>query len=109
MGAAYVSLDNRLPSRFFSVLGPPSSMRGELSGMDAVVADAPGNEDLTILADSLASIQKLACMQRQDSQEGLNGHSEKALLESLVRRMNERARAQVFTRTIKVPPIRSTH
>jgi hypothetical protein len=57
MGAAYVALDNRLPPRSFAVLGPPSSMRGELSGIDAAVADAPGEEDLTILTDSLTSIQ----------------------------------------------------
>jgi hypothetical protein len=76
MGAAYVALDNRLPPRSFVVLGPPSSMRGELSGIDAAVADAPGEEDLTILTDSLTSIQKLASMQRQDFPERLNGHPE---------------------------------
>jgi ribonuclease HI len=105
MGAAYVALDNRLPPRSesFVVLGPPSSMRGELSGIDAAVADAPGEEDLTILTDSLTSIQKLASMQRQDFPERLNGHPEKVLLESLVRRINERARAQVFTRIVKCP------
>ena len=38
-------------------------------------------------------------MQRQDFQELLNGQPEKALrvIESPVRRINERARAQVFT------------
>jgi ribonuclease HI len=62
----------------------------------------PGDEELTILTDSLTSIQKLAGMQRQDFQEWLNGRPEKALLESLVQRINGRARAQVFTRIIKV-------
>jgi hypothetical protein len=78
-------------------------MRGELSGINAAVADAPGDEELTILTDSLTYIQKLAGMQRQDLQEWLNGHPEKALLESLVQRINERTRAQVFTCFIKVP------
>jgi hypothetical protein len=57
MGAAYVALDNtdRLPPRSLVVLGPPSSLRGQLSGIDAAVADAPGDsdEELTILTDSL--------------------------------------------------------
>ena len=66
MGAAYVSLDNRLPTRSFVVLGPHASIRAELSAMDEVVTDAPGDEDLTILTDSLSSIQKLQNMQRQD-------------------------------------------
>lgn len=103
MGAAYVALDNKLPPRSFVVLGPPSSMRGELTGMDAAVADTPVDTDLTILTDSLASMQKLQGLQRQDFQDWLHGHPEKALLESLVQRINERARAQAFTRIIKVP------
>ena len=70
-GAAYVALDNRMPPLAFTVLGPPSSMRGELTGMDAAVADAPGDEDLTILTDSLASIQKLQGLQQQDFQDWL--------------------------------------
>ena len=107
MGAAFVALDNRLPPRSFVVLGPPSSKRGEISGIEAAVDDAPGDEELTILTDNLSSIQKLAGMQRQDFQEWLDGHPEKALLESLVQRINERARAQVFARIIKVPAHRA--
>ena len=34
MGAAYVSLGDRLPARSFVVLGPPSTMRAELSALD---------------------------------------------------------------------------
>ena len=47
MGAAYVSLDDRLPARSFVVLGPPSTMRAELSALDQAVADAPADEDRT--------------------------------------------------------------
>ena len=107
MGAAYVCLDNQLPSRSFVVLGPPSSLRGELSAIDEVVADAPLDKDLSVLTDSLTSILKLRNLQRQDFAEWLHGHPEKALLESLVKRINERARAQVFTRIIKVPAHRA--
>ena len=107
MGAAYVSLDNRLPTRSFVVLGPPASLRAELSAIDEVVTDAPGDEDLTVLTDSLSSIQKLQNMQRQDFPEELHGHPERPLLESLVKRINARARAQVFTRIIKVPAHRA--
>ena len=103
MGGAYVSLDNKLPTRSFVVLGPPSSMRAELSPMDEAVADAPGDQDLTLLTDSLTSIQRLMEMQRQDFPAWLHGHPERALLESLVRRINARARARVLTRIIKVP------
>ena len=46
MGAAYVSLEDRLPARSFVVLGPPSAMRAELSALDQAVADAPADEDL---------------------------------------------------------------
>ena len=107
MGAAYVALDGRIPARSFVVLGPPSSMRAELSGMDEVATDAPMDEDLTILTDSLSSIQKLCCMQRQDFPEWLHGHPERPLLQSLVTRINTRARAQVVTRIIKVPAHRA--
>jgi ribonuclease HI len=107
MGAAYVALDGRITARSFVVLGPPSSMRAELSGMDEVATDAPMDEDLTILTDSLSSIQKLCCMQRQDFPEWLHGHPERPLLQSLVTRINTRERAQVVTRIIKVPAHRA--
>ena len=107
MGAAYVSLGDRLPARSFVVLGPPSAMRAELSGLDQAVADAPADEELTILTDSLSSIQKLESLQRKDFPEWLHGHPEQVLLESLVARLNERARAKVLTRVIKVPAHRA--
>ncbi len=78
-------------------------MRAELSGLDQAVADAPADEELTILTDSLSSIQKLENLQRKDFPEWLHGHPEKVLLDCLVARLNERARAKVLTRVIKVP------
>jgi len=103
MGAAYVALGNRIPPRSFVVLGPPSAMRSELSGLDQALADAPAETDLTLLTDSLSSITKLMSMQRQDFPEWLHGHPEKVLLESITHRINARARAKVMTRLIKVP------
>ena len=52
-------------------LVPPSGMLSELSGLDRVVADAPTDEDLAILTDSLSFIQKLESRQRRDFPEWL--------------------------------------
>ena len=65
--------------------------------MDQFVADAPVDEDLTILTDSLSSIQRLENLQWRNFPELLDGHPEKVLLESLVVRLNERVRKNVFT------------
>ena len=85
--AAYVSLSDKLPASSFVVLGPPSAMRAELSALDQVVADALADEELTVLTDSLSSMQK--DMQRRDFPEWLHSHPEKVLLESLVVRARE--------------------
>jgi len=103
MGAAYVALGDRIPPRSFVVLGPPSVMRAELSGLDQAVADAPIEEDLTLLTDSASSMIKLTNMQRKDFAEWLYDHPERALLNSIVTRINARAQAKVMTRFIKVP------
>ena len=55
-------------------------MRAELSGLDQVVADTPADEDLTVLTDSLSSLQKLESLQRRDFPELLHGNQEKVLL-----------------------------
>jgi len=104
MGAAYVSLDAcAMPPRSFVVLGPPSAMRAELSGIDQAVTDAPLDQDVTILTDSLSSMQKLEAMQRHDFPEWIHNHPERVLLESIVTRINTRARARVHTRFVKIP------
>ena len=78
-------------------------MLAELSALDQAVADAPADEDLTVLTDSLTSLQKLQNIQRRDWLEWLYGHPEHVLLESLVSLLNERARKQVLTLLVKVP------
>ena len=103
MGAAYVALSNRIPARSFVVLGPPSVMRAELSGLDQAIADAPAQEDLTLLTDSASSIKKLMHMQRRDFAEWLYDHPDGVLLSSIARRVNERAQGRVMTRFVKVP------
>ncbi len=65
MGAAYVAKDNRLPSRSAAVLGQPSSIRPELTGIALALEDCPGKEDLNIITDSLSSMRLLKNMQRQ--------------------------------------------
>ena len=72
-----------MPPRSFEVFGPPSAMRAELSGLDQAIADAPFDKDLTILTDSLASIQQLEASP-QDFPEWLHGHLERVFLESVV-------------------------
>lgn len=101
MGAAYVSLDDRMPAHTFVVLGPSSSMRAELSAI--AVEDAPVVEDLTILTDSLSSIVKLQAMQRRGFPEWLHVHPETTILLSVVGKVNARARAGVHTGLVKVP------
>ena len=104
MGCAYVSLDhNTMPQRAFVVFGPPSAMRTELSGLDQAVATTPLYQDLTILTDSLESMQKLEALPRKDFSEWLHCYMERVLLESVVARINMRAKARVLTRIVKVP------
>ena len=45
---------------------PPSSIRPELTGIALALVDCPGEEDLTILTESLGSIGLLKSMQRSD-------------------------------------------
>ena len=101
-GTAYVSLGNRLQARSFVVLSPPSAILVNLSALDQAVADAPADEDLTVLTDSLTSLQKLQNLQRRNWPEWLHCHPEQVLLECLVARLNERALKQVLTLLVKV-------
>ena len=106
LGAAYVSLGDRqakAASPLVCHARPALSHAGGASALDQAVADAPADEDLTLLTDSLTALQKLQNLQRRDWPEWLHGHPEQELLESLVARLNERARKQILTRLVKVP------
>ena len=48
-------------------------------------------------------MQKLGALQRKDFPEWLHCHPERALLESVVARINMRAKVRVLTRVVKVP------
>jgi hypothetical protein len=66
MEAAYVTKDNRLPSRSVAVFGQPLSIRPELTGVILALEDCPGGEYLNILTDSLSSMRLLKSMHRND-------------------------------------------
>jgi hypothetical protein len=67
MGAVMVAKDYRLPARSVAVFGQPSSLRPELSGIALALEDCPGQEDLSVLTDSLSAMRLLKSMQREDS------------------------------------------
>ncbi len=47
--------DGRLPARSASVFGQPSSIRPELTEFTLALEACPGEEDLSVLTDSLSS------------------------------------------------------
>ncbi len=68
MGAAVVAKDGRIKARSVAVLGQPSSIRPELTGIALAPEGCPAKEDLNILTDSLShgSMRLLMGMQRKD-------------------------------------------
>ena len=102
MGAAMVAKDDRLPARSVAVFGPPSSLRPELTGIAIALEDCPGEEDLTILTDSLSSMRLLKSMQRGDFPLSLHRHPVRQLLVHVVKLINRRAETGRATRFIKV-------
>jgi hypothetical protein len=57
MGAAFVAKDSRLAERSVAVLGPPSSIRPELTGIALALEACPQEEELTILTDCLSAMR----------------------------------------------------
>ncbi len=96
MGAAYVTKDNRLPSRAGSVavFGQPSSIRAELTGIALALEDCPGEEDLNIITDGLSSMRLLKNMQRQDFPLQLRRHTARQLLLHATKLINKRAESE---------------
>ena len=62
MGSAAVFLHSRMPTLKQAVNGEPSSTTAELTALTMVTQVAPLNEPLTILTDSLTSLQNLVSM-----------------------------------------------
>ena len=102
MGAAYVSIGGRLPSRSVSVFGQPSSIRPELTGIAMALKDCPDEEDLNILTDSLSAMVLLRSMQRRDLPLWLYRHPARQLLQHTAQLINRRAERGRITRFIKV-------
>jgi ribonuclease HI len=102
MGAAFVSMRNRLPSRSVTVLGSASSTRPELTGIALALEASPSDEDLTILTDSLVSMTTLFSLRRADFPLSLHGNACRTLLTHVVTLLNRRHAAGVVTRLVKV-------
>jgi ribonuclease HI len=102
MGAAFVAKDGRVQTRSVAVFGQPSSTRPELTGIALALEECPIEEDLTILTDSLSSMDLLQSMQRGDFPLSLYRHSVRHLLLHVVTLLNKRAAAGRITRFIKV-------
>jgi ribonuclease HI len=104
MGVALVAKDARLPARGVSVIGQPSSLRQELTGIALALEDCPGEEDLNILTDSLSSesMRLLKSMQRGDFPLSLHQHPVLQLLLHVIKQLNRRAETGCITRFIMV-------
>jgi ribonuclease HI len=59
MGATFVAKDGRVQARSVAVFGQLSSIRPELTGIALALEECPIEEDLTILTDSLSSMDLL--------------------------------------------------
>ncbi len=102
MGAAYVAKDNRLPSRSVAVFGQQQYIRPELTGITLSLEDCPGEEDLSIITDSLSSMRLLKNMQGQDFPLQLYRHTVRLRLLHITYLINKRAESGRTTHFIKV-------
>jgi len=102
MGAAMVCLGNKLPSRSVSVSGPPSSPRAELTGILLALEEPDESSDITVLTDSLVSIQWLIAAQRVDWPLWMRGIAERQLLRAVINKLNRRSERSARTRIVKV-------
>ena len=88
MGSAAVFLHSRMPTLKQAVNGEPSSTTAELTALTMVTQVAPLNEPLTILTDSLTSLQNLVSMKRSDFCKDLHRHPQRLLINELGRALN---------------------
>jgi ribonuclease HI len=102
MGAAFVSMGERIPARSVAVFGPASSTRPELTGISLALENCPITENLTILTDSLDSLTSLFNLRRADFPQTLFRHPSRHLLVHLVSLLNNRHAAGALTRLVKV-------
>ena len=102
MGAAMVCMGNQVPSRSVAVSGPPSSPRAELTGILLALEEAAESASVTILTDSLVSIQWLKAAQRLDWPLWMRGIAERQLLRAVIHKLNRRSEQSGSTRIVKV-------
>ena len=103
MGAAGCWLEQVLPDFSFFVHGMPKSITPELSAIAWAIKQAPKEQTLTILTDSLTSLRMLTNMQRKDFSLWLHGDPNRSLLEHTVRLVNERVAEGQQIHFAKVP------
>lgn len=101
MGCSAVFLDGR-PTLRRGVHGDPCSTTAELSGLLMATDAASLLEPLTILTDSLTSLQTLTSMHRKDFCKDLQRHPQRRLITDLVNSLNHRASAGASTLFVKV-------
>ena len=102
MGSAAVFLHNRMPILKMAVHGEPSSTTAELTALTMVTRAAPLDEPLTVLTDSLTSLQNLISMKRSDFCKDLHRHPQIQLINELVRALNQRSRAGASSLFVKI-------
>ena len=102
MGAAFVSLQGKLPPKSAAVHGSKLSMRPEMVAILMAVETCPPDTALTILTDSLSSIDLLQDLQREDFTVWIYHHPLRCIVEQLVRRLNARAALHCNTHFVKV-------
>jgi hypothetical protein len=66
MGAACVSMGDRIPARSVAVFGSASSTRSDLTAIALALEGSPPGEDFTILTDSLVAMTTLFSLRRAD-------------------------------------------
>ena len=101
MGCSAVFLDGR-PTLRRGVHGDPCSTTAELSGLLMATEAASLEEPLTILTDSMTSLQNLVSMHRNDFCKDLQRHPQQRLITDLVDSLNNRASVGARTLLVKV-------
>ena len=82
MGTAATGMDGRVQRR--EVDGLPSSLRAELCGLLLAAKETPLDEALTVLTDSLGSIQTLQPLTRHDFRVCLRRHPHRTLIREVM-------------------------
>ncbi len=102
MGAAFVSMGNRLAGQSVTVLGSASSTRPDLTGIALALEASPPDEVLTILTDSLVAMTTLSSLRRADFPLSLYRNACLQLITHKVQLLSRRHAAGVVTRIVKV-------